>query len=400
MKTAERVNRLGIENAFEVLKEVQKLEAQGKQIISFAIGEPDFDTPEHIKEACVQALRHNRTHYSPSAGILPLRQAIADYIGRTRQISAAPENVVVTPGGKPIIYYSIHALVDPGDEVIYPNPGFPIYESVIRFVSGVPIPAPLLEEKGFSLDVEHLETLITPKTKLIILNSPQNPTGGLIPLEDLKRIAELAVRHDLWVLSDEVYSRLIYEGEFASIASLPGMQERTIILDGFSKTYAMTGWRLGYGVMNKDLAELVSRLVTNCESCTNTFIQDAAVAALTGPQEAVDSMVRELRERRDLIVDGLNAIPGFSCRAPGGAFYAFPNVTEACRLYGFQNAKELQQYLLYEGHVAVLPRTSFGQRHSFETEEYLRFSYATSPDTIREGLARIRKALERRLAEV
>lgn len=396
MKTAERVNRLGIENAFEVLKEVQQLQAQGLDILSFAIGEPDFDTPEHIKAACIRALEENHTHYSPSCGIAPLREAIAAYIGRTRHIPVASDEVVVAPGGKPIIYYTLHALLDPGDEAIYPNPGFPIYESVIRFVGGVPVAAPLLEEKNFSLDVEHLEELISPKTRLIILNSPHNPTGGIIPPADLRRIAALARKHDLWVLSDEIYSRLLYEGEFASIASLPDMQERTVILDGFSKTYAMTGWRLGYGVMNTELATLVSRLITNCESCTNTFIQHAAVAALTGPQEPVEAMVAELRARRDLMVQGLNEIPGFSCRLPGGAFYAFPNVTEACRRYDFANAKELQQFLLYEGQVAVLPRTAFGYRHADESQEYLRLSYAIDQESIREGLRRIRAALARR----
>lgn len=393
MKLAERLNFLGTENAFEVLAEVHKLQAQGRDIISFAIGEPDFDTPEHIKQACISAINQNHTHYGPSAGILPLRTAIAEHIQQTRQIPVTPEEVVVTPGGKPIIYYALHALIDPGDEVIYPNPGFPIYESVIRFTGGKPIAAPLLEEKSFNFDIEQLERLLTPKTKLIILNSPQNPTGGVLSDETLAAIARFALQHNLWVLSDEIYSRMLYEGEFKSISSLPGMKERTIILDGFSKTYAMTGWRLGYGVMNKVLAEQIARLITNCESCTNTFIQHAAIAALTGPQDSVHSMMSELRQRRDLIVDGLNSIPGFSCQSPRGAFYAFPNVTAACNALNLTTAKELQQHLLYQGNVAVLPRTAFGTRNPGESSEYLRFSYATSRTAIQEGLERIRRTI-------
>lgn len=395
MRLAKRLDLLGTENAFEVLAEVNKLKSQGRDIVSFAIGEPDFDTPENIKEACIQAIKEGQTHYSPSAGIQPLREQIAAYIAKTRGISASADEVIVTPGGKPIIYYIIHALVDPGDEVIYPNPGFPIYESVIRFVGGTPVPAPLLEEKDFSLDTDHLKSLITPKTKLIILNSPQNPTGGLLSKQDLTAIAELAVQHDLWVLSDEVYSRILYEGEFFSISALPGMKQRTIILDGFSKTYAMTGWRLGYGVMPPQLATWIGRLITNCESCTNTFVQHAAIAALTGPQDASAAMVKEFRARRDLIVTGLNQIKGFACRVPGGAFYTFPNVTEACRNLGLASAKELQQYILYEGNVAVLPRSAFGSKNAGETGEYLRFSYATSRENIAEGLKRIKAVIEK-----
>lgn len=396
MNLADRLNQLGTENAFEVLSEVNRLKAAGRDIISFAIGEPDFDTPENIKQACIQAIQQNQTHYCPSAGILPLRETIANYIAGTRRISVSPDEVVVTPGGKPIIFYVLHALVNPGDEVIYPNPGFPIYESVIRFLGGVPVPAPLLEEKDFSLDTEHLKKLITPKTKLIILNSPQNPTGGMIPPQDLEEIAALAVKHDLWVMSDEIYSRIIYSGTFSSIASLPGMAERTIILDGFSKTYAMTGWRLGYGVMNTRLATAVARLITNCESCTNTFIQYAAIEAITGPQNEVDKMVAEFKARRDLIVTGLNSIPGISCKNPNGAFYVFPNVTKVCSDLGFADGKELQQYLLHTGNVAVLPRTSFGEKNAAETQEYVRFSYATSRENIVAGLQRIKEALAAR----
>lgn len=394
MNTAERLNRLGTENAFEVLAEVHRLQAAGKDIISFAIGEPDFDTPENIKAAGIRAIQNNYTHYGPSAGIPPLREAIAAYVSKTRNIPVHSDEVVVTPGGKPIIYYTLHALINPGDQVIYPNPGFPIYESVIRFVGGQPVPAPLLEEKGFSLDTGHLAQLITPQTKMIILNSPQNPTGGMLSLEDLEQVARLACEYNLWILSDEIYSRIIYSGKFASISSLAGMKERTIILDGFSKTYAMTGWRLGYGVMNKNLAAHIARLITNCESCTNTFVQHAGIEALTGPQDAVDQMVAEFKARRDLIAAGLNSLPGFSCQTPNGAFYVFPNVTEACRNLGLADSKELQRHLLYTGQVAVLPRTAFGAKNTEETEEYLRFSYATSCENIEKGLARIAAALK------
>ena len=396
MELAERLSRLGTENAFEVLAEVNRLKAEGRDIISFAIGEPDFDTPENIKHACIRAIQDNHTHYSPSAGIMPLRETIADYISKTRRIPVSAEEVVVTPGGKPIIYYLIHALVNSGDEAIYPNPGFPIYESVIRFVGGVPVPVPLLETKSFSFDVKHLEQLITPKTKLLILNSPQNPTGGMLTRLDLEQIAKLVVKHNLWVLSDEVYSRILYSGEFDSIVSLPGMKERTILLDGFSKTYAMTGWRLGYGVMPKELAAWIARLITNCESCTNAFIQYAAIEALTGPQDATERMVQEFKTRRDLIVDGLNSIPGFSCLRPLGAFYVFPNVSKVCERHGFSDAKALQQFLLHEGNVAVLPRTAFGMINAGETEQYLRFSYANSQENIRKGLERIAAALAKR----
>lgn len=394
MRLAERLQRLGTENAFEVLAEVNKLMAQGRHIVSFAIGEPDFNTPENIKEAAVAALRRNETHYGPSAGLPVLRQAIAAEVSRTRGIPVSPDEVVVVPGGKPVIFHGLLALADPGDEVLYPNPGFPIYESVIRFVGATPVPIPLREEREFSLDPDEVARLITPRTKLIILNSPHNPTGGVIPPGDLAAVAELARAHDLWVLSDEIYSRILFEGEFHSIASLPGMKERTVILDGFSKTYAMTGWRLGYGVMPAELATWVARLETNCESCTCTFTQLAGVEALTGEQSGPAAMVEEFRARRDLIVDGLNSIRGVKCLKPHGAFYVFPNVTEACRNLGLPNAKALQEKLLYEGNVAVLPRSAFGQRNRDESEEYVRLSYATSRENIIEGLKRIKAILE------
>lgn len=393
-KQAERMQRLGTETAFEVLAEVKALEAKGRQIVSFAIGEPDFDTPEHIVEAGVNALRSGETHYGPSAGILPLREAIAEHVASSRGIAVDPDHVVVTPGAKPILYHGMHALVDPGDEVIYPNPGFPIYESVANFLGARPVPLPLLEAKDFRFDVEQLRELVSERTKLIILNSPQNPTGGVLERRDLEVVAELAQKHDFWVMSDEIYSRLVFDGEFQSIASLPGMAERTIIVDGFSKTYAMTGWRLGYGVMPIELAAAVARIETNCESCTATFTQHAGLAALTGPQDAALAMAEEFRARRDLVVQGLNAIEGVSCITPRGAFYAFPNVTEAVRKLGLPSAKALQERLLHEGNVAVLPRTSFGRRNEGEGEEYLRLSYATSRENIQEGLARMRAVIE------
>jgi aspartate aminotransferase len=394
MKFAQRMSLLGTENAFEVLAQVKALEAEGREIVSFAIGEPDFDTPENIKEKGKWAIENNYTHYAPSAGILELRQAIAKHIAKMNQIDVDSDHVVVTPGAKPVIFHSILSLINPGDEVIYPNPGFPIYESVIRFVGGVPVPVALREERGFSLDPQELETKITDKTKLLILNSPQNPTGGIITEDDLRKIAELAVKHDLWVLSDEIYSELIYEGSFKSISSYEGMRERTIILNGFSKTYAMTGWRIGYGVMPKPLAELVARLLTNSDSCTATFTQLAALEALTGPQDDVYAMIQELKERRDLIVEGLNQIPGIKCESPKGAFYVYPNVTQVVNNLGLTTSKELQQKLLLEGNVAVLPHTAFGSRNEGETEEYIRLSFATSKETIIEGLNRIRKVVE------
>ncbi|NLN18581.1 MAG: pyridoxal phosphate-dependent aminotransferase [Firmicutes bacterium] len=391
---AHSMSLLGTETAFEVLAEVQRLEAQGREIVSFAIGEPDFDTPENIKEAGIEAIRTNYTHYSPSAGIMPLREAIANYVSQTRHIRVDPEQVVVTPGGKPIMFHSILATVNPGDEVVYPNPGYPIYESVIRFVGATPVPLSLREERGFSFDVDELRAKVGPKTSMIILNSPHNPTGGILKPSDLEAVAELALRYDCWVLSDEIYSRIVFDGDVYSISSIPDMEHRTIILDGFSKTYSMTGWRLGYGVMPKSLATDVTRLVTNVESCTATFVQMAGIEALTGPQDAVDRMVAEFKARRDLIVEGLNSIEGITCLLPGGAFYVFPNVTGACRRLGLRSSRELQQRLLYEGNVAVLPRSSFGMRNEGETQEYIRLSYATSRQQIEEGLRRIRSVVE------
>ncbi len=396
MQIARRIGRLGTETAFEVLAEVNRLKAQGQDIISFAIGEPDFDTPQNIKDAATRAIRDGYTHYSPSAGILPLRESIARYISKTRGVEVEPEEVVVTPGAKPILLDSILSCVNEGDEVIYPNPGFPIYESVINFMGAKPVPLPLLEERNFRFDPENLRMSITPETRMIIINSPQNPTGGILTQDDLEAIARIAIQKDLWVLSDEIYSRMVYEGDFRSIVSIPGMKERTILLDGFSKTYAMTGWRLGFGIMREELAVHVARIETNSNSCTATFTQYAGIEALEGPQEDSLAMIAEFERRRDLIYQRLNDIEGIKCVKPKGAFYIYPNVTEACRNLGLSDSRELQQYLLHKGGVAVLARSCFGQRCKGEKEEYVRLSYATSRENIVEGLGRIKRAIESR----
>lgn len=393
MRLADKMYSLGTETAFEVLAEVEKLKREGKNIVSFALGEPDFDTPENIKQAAISAIDDNYTHYNPSAGLMDARKIMADYIGKTRNIPVKSEEVVITPGAKPIIFFGLMATINPGDEVIYPNPGFPIYESVIRYVGGVPVPLALREERNFSFSPEELESKITDKTKMIIINSPQNPTGGILTSEDLKKIAEIAIAKDIWVFSDEIYSRIIYDGEFESISSLPGMKERTLILEGLSKTYAMTGWRIGYGIGPEPVVNAIAKLCTNSVSCTATFTQIAAIEALTGPQIATEQMIQEFKERRDMIVDGLNDITGISCLKPKGAFYVYPNVTKACQKLGFKSAKELQNYLLHQANVAVLPQTSFGIRNENETQEYIRLSFATSKGNIIEGLDRIKKAI-------
>jgi aspartate/methionine/tyrosine aminotransferase len=384
MKLASRMGRLGTETAFEVLAAARALEAQGKEIIHLEIGEPDFDTPGNIIEAACRALRSGKTHYTPAAGVPELRQAIANYIASTRGIDVSPDQVVVVPGGKPIMFYVIMALAEEGDEVIYPNPGFPIYESMINFVGAKPVPMPLREANGFSCDVHELASLVTERTKLIIINSPANPTGGVLSRDDLRAIAEIARERDIMVMADEIYSRILYEGEFASIASLPGMAERTIILEGFSKTYAMTGWRLGYGVMPLELAPHITRLVVNSNSCTAAFTQYAGVEALTGPQDASARMVEAFRERRDVIVEGLNRIPGIRCLRPKGAFYVFPNI-EATGM----GSKEMEQFLLHEAGVAALSGTSFGAYG----EGFLRLSYANSVENINKALDRIDDSL-------
>ena len=382
---AERMKSLGTETAFEVLAKARALEKQGKDIVHLEIGEPDFDTPRNIKDAATKALDEGYTHYVPSAGIPELRQAIADYISKTRNLKVTPEEVVVTPGGKPIMFYTVLALVNPGDEVLYPNPGFPIYESLINFVGAKPVPIPLEEKNDFSLDREYVKKMITKKTKLIILNSPENPTGGVLSREDLKVVADsISGRNDAFVLSDEIYSRIIYEGKHESITAFPGMKDKTILLDGFSKTYAMTGWRLGYGVMHKDLALKVAQLMTNSNSCTSAFTQMAGVEALTGPQNEAERMVSEFKKRREVIVDGLNKVKGITCKKPRGAFYVFPNIEGTG-----MDCRELGEHLLNNAGVAVLPGTSFGKYG----EGHLRLSFANSVENIKKALERIARAV-------
>ena len=377
---AKATQRLGTETAFEVLAQARKLEAQGRDIIHLEIGEPDFDSPRGVVEAGMQALKDGMTHYGPSAGLPQARQAFAEYAGNMRGIRIDPDDVVVTPGGKPIMFFGMMSLVDPGDEVIYPNPGFPIYESVINYLGAKAVPIRIGEETDFGLDVDELEAAITPKTKLLIVNTPANPTGGVIPRQAIERIAALAQKHDFWILSDEIYGRMLYEGEHFSFLSVPGMPERTILLDGHSKTYAMTGWRLGFAVAPPEVAQMMARFMTNCNSCTASFTQIAGIAAVQGPQDEAEAMVAEFRVRRDLIVDGLNAIAGIECRRPGGAFYVFPNITGL----GLKSA-DLASRLLHEGGVAALSGTAFG---AFG-EGYLRFSYANSQENIRKALTAI-----------
>ena len=380
------MGRLGTESAFEVLARAKALEREGKEIIHLEIGEPDFDTPAHIRDAAKRALDLGATHYGPSAGLPELRAAIARHITETRGTPVTPEEVVVTPGAKPIMFFTIMALVNRGDEVIYPNPGFPIYESVINFVGGIPVPIPLLEETGFGFDLKLFEQRVSRKTRLIIINSPQNPTGGVLGLDQLGRIAEIAVKYQIPVLTDEIYKAFLYEGEFASITRFPGMRDLSIILDGFSKSFAMTGWRMGYGVMPVPLAEHIARLMVNSNSCTASFTQWAGIAALQGDQMPVRQMVAEFKRRRDIIVAGLNALPGTTCRTPKGAFYVFPNIKALKR-----PSSEVAEAILQEGGVAVLGGTAFGQYG----EGYLRLSYANSEANIRKALERMRPVLAR-----
>ncbi len=384
MKLSQRMARLGTESAFKVLMKAQALEAKGMDVVHLQIGEPDFVTPKNICDAAVKAVGEGQTHYCNSQGIVPLRVEIAREIERTRGVSVGPERVVVTPGAKPIMFYSIMALLEEGDEAIYPNPAYPIYESVINFTGAKPVPVPLREELDFRLDVDELKSKVTPRTKLIIINSPQNPTGGVLEEGDICAIADIAQKHDIIVLSDEIYDRIIYEGKPYSIACLPGMLDRTILVNGFSKTYAMTGWRLGYAIMPPELVDPVVELVVNNVSCTTTFVQHGGVEALAGPQDSVARMVDEFKKRRDLIVDGLNAIPGISCRRPKGAFYVFPNVKKL----GMDSAR-LADYLLQKAGVATLAGTDFGKYG----EGYLRLSYANSQENIKKALERINTAI-------
>jgi len=380
LRLASRMARLGTETAFEVLVKAKALQAQGRDIVHLEIGEPDFDTPRNIIDAAVDALHKGFTHYGPSAGLMELREVIAQHVSETRRVDVTPDEVVVVPGGKPIIFFSILALAEQGDEVIYPNPGFPIYESMINYVGAKAIPIRLREELDFRLDVDELANLINDRTKLIILNSPQNPTGGMLEKKDIERIAAAIGDRNIMVLSDEIYSRLIFEGEHHSVMSLDGMKERTILLDGFSKTYAMTGWRMGYGVMRADLATHIARLMTNSSSCTASFSQIAGIEALRGPQESVDTMRAEFKKRRDVMVAGLNKIKGFSCRLPHGAFYVFPNISKT----GWRS-KKLADALLDDAGVAALSGTAFGEFG----EGYLRFSVANSIENIEKALDRV-----------
>ena len=388
LRLAGRMQRLGTETAFEVLVRARALERQGKDIIHLEIGEPDFDTPANIIEAASDALHKGWTHYGPSAGLPELREAIAREVSRTRSVPVTPEEVVVVPGGKPIIFFSMLALVEVGDEVIYPNPGFPIYESMINFLGGKAVPIQLREDREFRLDVDELAGLISDRTKLIILNSPHNPTGGVLTQNDVREIAAAIGDRDIMVLSDEIYGRLIFEGEHHSILSLPDWKERTILLDGFSKTYAMTGWRMGYGVMRADLATHIARLMTNSNSCTASFTQVAGVEAIRGDQSSVEYMRREFQHRRDIFVDGINRIRGFSCRRPKGAFYTFPNITRT----GWPS-KKLADALLEQAGVACLSGTAFGEFG----EGYLRFSVANSIDNIQAALRAIEQWAEKNL---
>ncbi|MGB9741892.1 MAG: pyridoxal phosphate-dependent aminotransferase [candidate division WOR-3 bacterium] len=385
MRLATRMERLGTETAFDVLCRAKELECT-REVIHLEIGEPDFRTPQHIVEAAKRALDEGWTHYGPSAGLPELRAAIADYAGRLRGVKFFPEQVVVTPGAKPVMAFAMMALVESGDEVIYPNPGFPIYESMIEFMGGRPVPIRLRAERDFRLDVEELVSLVNHRTKLIVINSPANPTGGVLTREDLRLIADTALKYNVWVLADEIYSEIVYDMPFESIAQFPDVHPRLIILDGFSKTFAMTGWRIGYGIMPRDLAEKMARIETNINSCTTTFIQRACLAALQGPHEDVELMVAEFRRRRDFIVEGLNQLPGFRCSKPQGAFYVFPNIEGTG-----MDCKVLADRLLEEEGVACLAGTCFGKFG----DGFLRLSYANSIENIARALERMGNFLAR-----
>jgi len=385
LELATRMGTLGTETAFEVLARARRLEAQGRHIIHLEIGEPDFDTPPHIVDAAIRAMREGYTHYTPAAGLMEARQAVAEYMSRTRGIKVEASNIVIVPGSKNVLLFALLTLVNPGDEVIYPDPGYPIYESLACFVGATLRPIRLREEQDFRFDLDEFRAMLSPRTRLVVLNSPHNPCGSMLDRADLEAIAEAVLPTRAFVLADEIYGRIVYQGGMQfSIASVPGMQDRTIILDGLSKTYAMTGWRVGFGVARADLVERMAQLMINTSSCAAAFSQMAAIAALAGPQDAVDRMVAEFRARRDLITGELNQIDGVRCLVPRGAFYVFPNVSA---IDG--DAKRLATFLLDEGGVACLSGTAFGQYG----QGYLRFSYANSQENIREGIRRIREAL-------
>jgi aspartate/methionine/tyrosine aminotransferase len=380
---AARMARLGTESAFEVLARARALEAQGRKVIHLEIGEPDFDTPAHIVEAAAEALRQGFTHYSPAPGLPELREAVGEFFGRTGRPRYPAQQCVVTPGAKPIMFYALMATCEEGDEVLFPDPGFPMYESIPSFIGATPVSVPLREENDFRMDPDEVAASVTARSRWLILNSPHNPCGSALTKEDVEALAEIALRHDLWVLSDEVYWATRYGGDHASIATLDGMAERTVLLDGCSKTFAMTGWRLGFGAFPAELVEPVTRLIINSVSCSAAFTQRAALAALTGPWEPIEEMVAEFRARRDVIVDGLNEIDGISCRTPDGAFYVFPNVS------ALGASERVADHFLQEAGVACLSGTAFG-RHG---EGYLRFSYANSVDAIRDAVAAVEASL-------
>ncbi len=384
MQYSNRITKLGTEGAFAVLAKAKAMEAEGRSIIHLQIGEPDFDTPQNISEAGVKALWDGQTHYSPSGGVPAARKAVADYYCSERQMDIGPGNVIIMPGAKPVIYTALCATVNEGDEVIIPNPGYPTYESVVNYLGAKPVFVNLLEKKDFRFEVEELKSLITPRTRMIIINSPENPTGGMLTREDLETIYELADKHDLWILTDEIYSRIVYDEKFQSVGAIPGAMERTIIVDGMSKTYAMTGWRLGYGIMPRKLADYLFTMAVNNFSGTCTFAQYALIEALTGPQGAVHKMVAEFKRRREVIVDGLNKINGINCLNPVGAFYVFPNITAT----GL-TSEQFADIMLEEAGVACLAGTCFGSAG----QGYVRFSYANSVENIKEALDRIWKVL-------
>lgn len=399
MEVSKRTLSLGTETAFEVLAEVNRLKREGSDIVSFCIGQPDFDTPRHIKDAGIKAINEGKTNYTDSAGVLSVRESIAKYLSKTRKIDVKPEHVVIANGAKPFIGFAVSCTTDygVGDEVIYPNPGYPIYESQIIVNGAVPVPLPLSEKKKFSFDIDELKSRISNRTKMLIINTPHNPTGGIIEEDDLKEVAALARKHDFWVYADEIYSQIIYEKEFKSIASLPEMYERTIISDGASKSYAMTGWRMGF-VANAALAPHLARWVTNAESCANHMAQYAMKEAFDGPQHETAKMVASFRERRDMIVKLLNEVEGVTCLIPGGAFYVFPNVTAAVKKLKLKDSEELRKLLLKNG-VAVLSDVHFGKRNPGDPEQHIRLSYVASKDNIVEGIKRMKKVMGGKTAE-
>jgi len=393
-RISQRTSELGTENAFVVLAEVNRRAREGQDIVSFCIGQPDFDTPSNIKEAAIRAIKEGKSGYTDSAGVFEVRETIARSLSNSRGIDVSPDHLVIANGAKPFIQFAISTTTDygVGDEVIYPNPGFPIYEAQIRACGAVPVPIPLVEEKGFAFDLDILRARVNEKTRLMIINSPHNPTGGILRLSDLQEIADLSKKYDFWVYSDEPYSKMCWDGDFLSIASLPGMYERTFLVDGASKSYAMTGWRMGY-CANPKLSKLIATWMTNTESCANHIAQYALKEALGGPQDESDKMMGSFRERCKLTVDLLNDIQGVSCHPPGGAFYAFANVTQACQKLGLENSEEFRKLLLDHG-VAVLADIHFGPKNPGQTQEYVRLSYATSKENIVEGYKRIKKVVE------